>query len=107
MSEENKITHLDREIKFILGSPLGRVFLWRLIYEICHTFDSEFQTNASAYVLLGKQQIGKRLLNALRAVNMEKTQLAEREYFELLEHEKQQKENENGNPLDSHGLPCG
>lgn len=91
---EEKTPHLDREIRFLLEHREGRVLLWRLVVELCHVFDSGYPHNAAAYSLLAKQEIGKLLLNLCREIDLEKTQQAEREYWELLEKErKQRKEN--------------
>jgi len=75
----------ENEIRFMLDDKRGRLFLWRLIVEACHVFDVGFQHNAAAYSLLAKQDIGKILLNAAREIDLEKIQLAEREYHKLLE----------------------
>lgn len=68
----------------LLGDPDLRVFLWGLIAADCHVFETAFPLNAGAYCLLAKQEVGKRLLADIKAVDAEKMLLAEREYWEML-----------------------
>ena len=75
--------HYDEELRTMLGNPVTRVFLWRLIVEDCHVFDEDVPLNASAYPLLAKQAIGKRLLADMKAISPELTFQAEIEYNEL------------------------
>lgn len=89
-------THLDRELEFLLAHREGRILLYRLVVELCHVFDVEYPHNAAAYSLLAKQEIGKKLLNACREVNPVQTQLAEREYWQLVEDSKKQQEDQHG-----------
>lgn len=76
--------HYEEEIRTMLGNPVTRVFLWRFIVEDCHVFDPDAPLNASAYALLAKQSIGKRLLADMKAVSPESTFQAEREYDDLI-----------------------
>lgn len=76
--------HYEQELRRMLAEPETRIFLWRLIAEDCHVFDTEFQHNATAYSLLAKQQIGKRLLADLKCIDASAVHKAEEEYDELL-----------------------
>lgn len=89
--------HYKRELKFMLDNELSAVFLVRMIYESCHVFDVGFSTNASAYCLLAKQEIGKQLMNTLKQIDIEKFNKAEKTYLKIVKDsaEKQKKENEN------------
>ena len=69
----------------MLRSTNLRVLLWRIIVEDCKVFEESFPMNASAYCLLAKQEIGKRLLTDAKAVNFEAVQRAEQEYNDLME----------------------
>ena len=73
------------ELKFILGNPLSRRFFWRLLTETLQIDVTSFPHNAAIYSLCGKQQAGKILLRAARVVDLDKTHLAEREYYDLQE----------------------
>lgn len=73
----------------ILADRDLRIFLWSLIAEDCRVFQPEFPMNASAYCLLAKQEIGKRLLEDAKKVNPSAVLLAETEYNELQEQTKQ------------------
>ena len=75
--------HYEEEIRTMLGNPVTRVFLWRFIVEDCHVFDTDAPLNASAYALLAKQSIGKRLLADMKAISPELTFQAEKEYNDL------------------------
>lgn len=83
MTESLNIQHYRDELGTILASPVLRVFFWRLIADECRVFQSGFALNASAYALLAKQEIGKRLLEDAKRVNPEAVHLAEKEYEEL------------------------
>ena len=72
----------------MLDSRTLRVFLWRLIVEDCKVFQEDFPTNASAYCLLAKQEIGKRLLADAKAIDPDAVFAAEREYMDLMEQQK-------------------
>lgn len=82
--------HIDEEFKFLLGDRRGRIFLWRLLVETCHVFDSGYQHNAAAYSQLAKREIGLFLLNICRTIDLALTQQAEREYWELIERSKKE-----------------
>lgn len=83
MTESLNVQHYREELEMILKSPVLRVFFWRLIADECRVFQSGFALNASAYALLAKQEIGKRLLEDAKQVNAEAVFLAEKEYGEL------------------------
>lgn len=68
-----------------LSRTLTRVLLWRIIVEDCKVFEESFPMNAAAYCLLAKQEIGKRLLADLKAVDPEAVHKAEQEYNDLME----------------------
>lgn len=77
--------HYRNALSCILANPLTRVFLWRLIVEDCKVFEEGFPMNASAYCLLAKQEIGKRLLADAKAVNPENVFRAEQEYNDMMD----------------------
>ena len=83
MMESLNVQHYREELETILKSPVLRVFFWRLIAEDCRVFQSDFSLNASAYALLAKQEIGKRLLEDAKRISPEAVFLAEKEYGEL------------------------
>lgn len=62
-----------------------RILLWSIIEQDCRVFQPEFPMNASAYCLLAKQEIGKRLLADAKALNPTAVMLAEAEYNDLQE----------------------
>lgn len=62
-----------------------RIFLWSLIAEDCKVFQVDFPMNASAYCLLAKQEIGKRLLEDMKRTNPAAVLMAETEYNDLQE----------------------
>jgi len=86
--------HYKDELRTMLGSPVTRIFLWRLIVEDCHVFDVDFAFNASAYALLAKQSIGKRLLEDMKEISPELTLQAEMEYRTLTSYDKPQSSQE-------------
>lgn len=83
MTESLNVRHYRDELRTILGSPVLRVFFWRLIADECLVFQSGFSLNASAYALLAKQEIGKRLLEDAKQINPDAVYLAEKEYGAL------------------------
>lgn len=83
MKSEN-VKHYENELRTLLSNPVTRIFVWRLIVEDCKVFEETFPMNASAYVLLAKQEIGKRLLNDLKQTDPESVYKAEQEYNELM-----------------------
>jgi hypothetical protein len=76
----------------MLGDEDLRVFLWRLIVEDCRVFQEDFPTNASAYSLLAKQEIGKRILADAKLRNPEAVFRAEQEYNDLMARDRKVKE---------------
>ncbi len=88
--------HYRDELRAMLNSPVTRIFLWRLIVEDCHVFATEFAMNASAYVLLAEQRIGKRLLADMKDVSPELTFQAEAEYNAMMAHNTQTFSQEEG-----------
>lgn len=76
--------HYDEALRTILHDETLRIFLWRLIEEDCRVFQEGFPTNASAYCLLAKQEIGKRLLADAKMRDPEAVFKAEKEYQELM-----------------------
>ena len=83
MMDSLNVQHYREELEAVLKSPVLRVFFWRLIVEDCRVFQSDFSLNASAYALLAKQEIGKRLLEDAKRINPEAVFLAETEYNDL------------------------
>ena len=80
----------DQEVRALLDNKLTRRFMMRLVVEACHTFSSGFDYNARAYGILAKREVGLWLLNICREVDLEKTQLAEKEYFEMLKQQRKE-----------------
>jgi hypothetical protein len=80
----NVLCHKEA-IRKILADRDLRIFLWSLIALDCKVFQAEFPMNASAYVLLAKQEIGKRLLEDAKSVNPSALLLAEEEFKDLEE----------------------
>ena len=76
--------HYQDEIRVMLNSSVTRIFLWRLIVEDCKVFEADFAMNASAYALLAKQEIGKRLLEDMKRISPELTFQAETEYNAMM-----------------------
>ena len=76
--------HRRRELEFLLSTVEGRVFLWRTLEEDCKLLQEDFALNASAYCLLAKQEIGKRLLAEAKEVDPSAVYRAEQEYRELM-----------------------
>lgn len=77
--------HYEEELKSLLASPVTRIFFWRLIVEDCRVFQSDFPLNASAYTLLARQEIGKRLLADAKRLDPGLVYQAEREYEDFME----------------------
>jgi hypothetical protein len=88
--------HYQDEIRVMLNSSVTRIFLWRLIVEDCKVFEADFAMNASAYALLAKQEIGKRLLEDMKRVSPELTFQAEAEYNAMMAHNTQTFSQEEG-----------
>jgi hypothetical protein len=81
--------HYDNALREVLSKSSLRVLLWRIIVEDCKVFVEDFPMNASAYCLLAKQEIGKRLLADLKARDIEAVHKAEQEYNDLMERNQQ------------------
>lgn len=77
--------HYDAALRKMLSDETLRIFLWRLIVEDCRVFQEDFTLNASAYCLLAKQEIGKRLLEDAKLRDPEAVFKAEREYRAMME----------------------
>jgi hypothetical protein len=88
--------HYQDEIRVMLNSSVTRIFLWRLIVEDCKVFEADFAMNASAYALLAKQEIGKRLLADMKSISPELTFQAETEYNAMMAHNTQTFSQEEG-----------
>lgn len=76
--------HYREALAAMLENRLTRILLWRIIVEDCKVFEESFPMNASAYCLLAKQEIGKRLLADAKAVSPERVYEAEQEYRQLM-----------------------
>ena len=77
--------HYRNALAIMLENPATRVLLWRIIVEDCKVFEEGFALNASAYCLLAKQEIGKRLLADAKRVDPDLVAAAEKEYNSLME----------------------
>ena len=85
------------EIRYVLADERGRRFLWRLFTELFQLDVTSFPQNAGIYALCGKQQAGRILLRACREFDLDKVQLAEREYYAATDRVRKLKEGmENG-----------
>ena len=76
--------HYRAALSRLLANKTLRIFLWRLIVEDCRVFQEDFPMNASAYSLLAKQEIGKRLLADAKAIDPNAVFAAEQEYLDLM-----------------------
>lgn len=85
MRESPSQQHYRNALAVMLGNPATRVLLWRIIVEDCKVFEEGFAMNASAYCLLAKQEIGKRLLADAKRVDPDLVAAAEKEYNALME----------------------
>ena len=85
MRESPSQQHYRTALLAMLENPLTRVLLWRIIAEDCKVFEESFALNASAYCLLAKQEIGKRLLADAKRVSPDLVVKAENEYNLLME----------------------
>lgn len=79
------VQQYNTSIAKLLSDRDLRIFLWNLIVQDCRVFQPDFPMNASAYCLLAKQEIGKRLLADAKRINPSAVLLAEAEYNELQE----------------------
>ena len=84
MSESPSQQHYRNAMTLMLQNPSLRVLLWRIIVEDCKVFEEGFPMNASAYCLLAKQEIGKRLLADAKAIDSDAVHEAEKEYERLM-----------------------
>lgn len=75
-----EIPAIDREIKMMLETPTGRSFLMRMLYELFHIYDIGFPH-------MDLRDAGLKLRNLIASIDMDKLQLAEREYREALKKE--------------------
>jgi hypothetical protein len=84
-----ELTYNQRQYRESLTKLLGdrelRILFWRIICEDCKVFQEDFPMNATAYSLLAKQEIGKRLLADAKTVNAAAVFMAESEYNEMME----------------------
>lgn len=60
-SEESKRNQELNDVEFVLSTPQGRRFLWRLL-GVCHVFKTSFTGNSTTFFNEGKRDIGLRLL---------------------------------------------
>ena len=85
MKESPSQAHYRNALTRMLSEPDLRILLWRIIVEDCKVFEEGFSLNASAYCLLAKQEIGKRLLADAKRVDADRVAEAEKEYNALME----------------------
>lgn len=60
-SEESKRNQELNDVEFVLSTPQGRRFLWRLL-GVCHVFKTSFTGNSTTFFNEGKRDVGLRLL---------------------------------------------
>lgn len=84
MKESPSQQHYRNALTVMLSNPTTRILLWRIIVEDCKVFVEDYPMNASAYSLLAKQEIGKRLLADAKNISLESVFQAEKEYIELM-----------------------
>lgn len=84
MTNLNK-NQYDTALAKLLSDRDLRILFWRIIVEDCRVFQEDFPTNASAYCLLAKQEIGKRILADAKAVDPDAVLAAEKEYNAFME----------------------
>lgn len=90
MTDKKKgYTPYEEEMRAMLATPKTRRFLFRLITEACHVFDVGFQTNAGAYCLMAKQDVGKTLMNFAKKIDLDKFNQAEKEYNQAIKNSRQ------------------
>lgn len=81
---EAELNRWDRAISKLLADPDLRYFFWRHLVEDCALWQESFPMNAQSYVLLAKQEIGKRLLREAKDVDFHNVVIGEQEYRDLL-----------------------
>lgn len=93
MRNGNQIQY-DRSLSKMLSDKDLRILFWRFIVEDCKVFHEDFPVNAQAYCLLAQQQIGKALLAEAKKVNPAAVLVAEKEYEEFMEAEREARHNQ-------------
>lgn len=70
------------DIKFLLSTPQGRRFIWRLINVICH-YDAVSANNSGSmtYLLEGERSVGKLIKADCYEADLEAYHLMEKEYY--------------------------
>lgn len=98
---DRNVEQYHASLRKMLSDSDLRILFWRFIVEDCKVFHEGFPMNASAYCLLAKQEIGKRLLADAKAIDFDGVVAAEKEYNEFVEQcalsNKQETEIFNGN----------
>lgn len=84
MSRENQRQY-EASLRKLLADRDTRIFFWRLIVEDCKVFQEDYPVNATAYSLLAKQSVGKRILADAKRVDASAVFRAEIEYDEFME----------------------
>lgn len=74
----------NESLRKVLNDKDLRILAWRLIVEDCKVFQVDYPMNASAYSLLAKQELGKRLLEDLKRIDIGLVHQAEKDYHELM-----------------------
>jgi len=77
------------DLRFVMSSPEGRRFVWRMINEICHYDQLSFQHSGSMTSFAeGERNIGRILKGDVHEAAFEEYQQMEKEYFkDILEGE--------------------
>jgi hypothetical protein len=75
----------EASLRKLLADRDTRIFFWRLIVEDCKVFQEDYPVNATAYSLLAKQSVGKRILADAKRVDASAVFRAEAEYNEFME----------------------
>ena len=83
----------NESLRKVLNDKDLRILAWRLIVEDCKVFQVDYPMNASAYSLLAKQELGKRLLEDLRRIDLNLVHQAEKDYHELMANSDSEAEN--------------
>jgi hypothetical protein len=83
----------NESLRKVLNDKDLRILAWRLIVEDCKVFQVDYPMNASAYSLLAKQELGKRLLEDLKRVDINLVHQAEKDYHELMMSNDSEEEN--------------
>lgn len=74
----------EESLRKALADEDLRILLWRLVVEDCKVFQEGFPMNAGAYALLALQDVGKRLLADMKALDPLAVYQAEQDYNALL-----------------------